>query len=351
MEQQNTNPDMSVAKNMLLASNPEFRKNATDIIGSVFSSVGAGKFNRTLDNPEVMKKLQNQRELERVQDTDTLLLTGIVSAISGLFGGAVAGESGAAAGLSGAFQGAASGVELAGKISDNRKKEEEVDALRRKALGITDQEELLGLGRFAQNYVNNEDQNIRSLMSNEIRRDTEDFKQLAKKSDAGTRIVEFVEGDKAVQAARSKLDAISVAREQLKSNNPNFKGAFQTLLAKGVSGDVGTLSDKDIERYNGNRALLARAEQAITEWVSGKWSEENVRLFEAGLAEVERLWKAKMQDRRDELNKQFQATRGSLVDKKTIEIASGASASKRPTLQQIQAQIKKRAEAKARGAK
>lgn len=60
----------------------------------------------------------------------------------------------------------------------------------------------------------------------------------------------------------------------LHSDNPVANQAAKTQLAR-LAGEVGVLTDRDVERFGGSKALLSKLNQAIAETTTGKLSKEN----------------------------------------------------------------------------
>lgn len=84
--------------------------------------------------------------------------------------------------------------------------------------------------------------------------------------------------DKMVGKFLEQLSAADDAEALLLSGNPIGDQASMTKMSR-LSGEVGVLTDKDLERFSGSKAAGARIRQAVEMAKSGKLTEENRKLM------------------------------------------------------------------------
>jgi hypothetical protein len=104
--------------------------------------------------------------------------------------------------------------------------------------------------------------------------------------------------DAVVQKAATGLGAAQTAKELLSSGNVVAAEAAKTQIAR-MSGDVGALSNQDINRYGGSKALTDKIDQLWSSASSGKLTAENKALLMDIVATFERNNKRIMEERAD----------------------------------------------------
>lgn len=82
----------------------------------------------------------------------------------------------------------------------------------------------------------------------------------------------------------------------LMSDNPVANQAAKTQLAR-LSGEVGVLTDRDIERFGGSKAVMSKAKQAATEALNGKLTYENRQFLLAVAQRFEENARLKLDER------------------------------------------------------
>jgi len=260
---------------------PNFRNKLQTSLANGLPEEMSSEMNRTLDNPDEMEKirkqLQDERDAAGMQDTKTLMLTGLISALGGLFGAEQAGPAGAAAGLTGGFNGANAGVDLQNALKTSREKEEEVDKLRRERLGILSSKEELRLKELnLKEKTENRKQAMFDFKKGIDERDynlrLDNFKarlmrmgQLNEKEqgDIAARWNDTLRKDKIYselleqdKAGDSLLDLVQQAR-----NGSVLSGAALSTAAARASGQVGVLTDRDLAIFGGRQDVLNRIER------------------------------------------------------------------------------------------
>lgn len=80
--------------------------------------------------------------------------------------------------------------------------------------------------------------------------------------------------DKDVVKANAGLAAAEDAEELLDVNNPITSEAVKTSLAR-LSGEVGVLTDQDVSRFGGSKAVSSRIQQSLQQMYDGKLTAQN----------------------------------------------------------------------------
>lgn len=97
---------------------------------------------------------------------------------------------------------------------------------------------------------------------------------------ARERVLDAFDKDPGVRKIRDQKSAaergISMLAEA--ATNPVAAEAVKSMLAR-ASGEVGAMTDQDIARFGGSRALAARATQAAAQLATGRLTEENRRFM------------------------------------------------------------------------
>jgi len=81
------------------------------------------------------------------------------------------------------------------------------------------------------------------------------------------------------KASQNSLSQISTLQEILLSDIGAASEPLKSLIARVIAGEKGVLTDKDVARNSGNQAIIARAEQLMVKWSTGKFSERNKKEF------------------------------------------------------------------------
>lgn len=95
--------------------------------------------------------------------------------------------------------------------------------------------------------------------------------------------------DKQIQSSDVAIAAASRIRGLLTEDpdNPILLGAVQTQLPR-LMGEVGVLTDKDVGRFGGSQALLAKGKQVIEKAVEGTLDEDNIAFMKRITAIMEK---------------------------------------------------------------
>lgn len=84
--------------------------------------------------------------------------------------------------------------------------------------------------------------------------------------------------DKSVQSIEAGRKAAEDAEALLELDNPITSEAVKTSLAR-LSGEVGVLTDRDVARFGGSKAVKDRFSQSIKQMIDGKITEENKKFM------------------------------------------------------------------------
>lgn len=101
--------------------------------------------------------------------------------------------------------------------------------------------------------------------------------------------------DKLVIKAEEGLKAAHDAEDLLETDNPITAEAVKTSLAR-LSGEVGVLTDRDVARFGGSKAAIARINQSVKQMYDGKLTEEN----KAFMKQILQVFKARREEELDE---------------------------------------------------
>ena len=102
----------------------------------------------------------------------------------------------------------------------------------------------------------------------------EDKKKKEAENKSLIQIDKTLRNDYLVKQRSEQLQYAANTLALLHSDNPVANQAAKTQLAR-LSGEVGVLTDRDVERFGGSKALLSKLNQAIAETTTGKLSKEN----------------------------------------------------------------------------
>ena len=102
----------------------------------------------------------------------------------------------------------------------------------------------------------------------------EDKKKKEAENKSLIQIDKALRNDYLVKQRSEQLQYAANTLALLHSDNPVANQAAKTQLAR-LSGEVGVLTDRDVERFGGSKALLSKLNQAIAETTTGKLSKEN----------------------------------------------------------------------------
>jgi hypothetical protein len=146
-----------------------------------------------------------------------------------------------------------------------------------KSQGEIDKQYVVGENQIDLANVNNEAelQRLREENASKERIDaTKSSEKTSKEDRALIQIDKTLRNDFLVKQRSEQLQYASNTLALLNSGNPVSNQAAKTQLAR-LSGEVGVLTDRDVERFGGSKALLAKMNQKVTEMTTGKLSKEN----------------------------------------------------------------------------
>jgi hypothetical protein len=103
-----------------------------------------------------------------------------------------------------------------------------------------------------------------------------DFKKDESEVDKNLKTMKAFKDDKLVSRFRTALVDIDELEALINSKNPIAKPTVQRLLAR-ISGEVGRLTDQDVQAFGGSQAIMSRVEQFFSTAATGQFSEENVK--------------------------------------------------------------------------
>lgn len=104
----------------------------------------------------------------------------------------------------------------------------------------------------------------------------------------GNEVVNAFNKDKTIQDAGKRLETIKEIDNLLATNSPVTTPLLQRLLAKGIAGEVGVMTDQDIAAFGGSRALQDRLAQFAESTASGKLTPENIKFYQDLTATVKK---------------------------------------------------------------
>lgn len=146
-----------------------------------------------------------------------------------------------------------------------------------KSQGEIDKQYVVGENQIDLANVNNEAELQRLREENASKERiaaTKSSEKTSKEDRALIQIDKTLRNDFLVKQRSEQLQYASNTLALLNSGNPVSNQAAKTQLAR-LSGEVGVLTDRDVERFGGSKALLAKMNQKVTEMTTGKLSKEN----------------------------------------------------------------------------
>lgn len=115
----------------------------------------------------------------------------------------------------------------------------------------------------------------------EVRKKGQDLAETDRTIKRQTNLQDQYNKDKVVVDALKGLAAADAVEGLLNSNTPISDEAAKSQMAR-LSGEVGVLTDKDVERFGGSKAWKAQVQQSIERAKNGRLSAENKKyLYEA----------------------------------------------------------------------
>ncbi len=96
----------------------------------------------------------------------------------------------------------------------------------------------------------------------------------------GREVVESFNKDEVIKNASKRLETIREIDTLLATNSPVTLPLIQRLLAKGVAGEVGVMTDKDVGAFGGSRALQDKINQFIESTSTGQLTPENIKFYQ-----------------------------------------------------------------------
>lgn len=124
-----------------------------------------------------------------------------------------------------------------------------------------------------------------------------------------TDVVKSYNKDPIVLESQKSIGKAQNAKEMLKLNNPISAAVVKRALAR-MSGEVGVMTDKDVESFAGSKKWTDQMEQLYQQASRGTLTDTNKKYMLEIIDNMEKIERQKLQERTDVLTKQFGASTG-----------------------------------------
>ena len=130
------------------------------------------------------------------------------------------------------------------------------------------------------------------------------FREGESDSNRQERVIKEFNKDKIVAASQTALNQANRAKQLLATNNPISAAVVTRALAR-MSGEVGVMTDKDVESFAGSKALTAQAKQLLEQASTGKLTPENREFMLEIIETMEKVESNILEKRGQQYSEQF----------------------------------------------
>jgi hypothetical protein len=110
--------------------------------------------------------------------------------------------------------------------------------------------------------------------------------------------------EKANQKSKEALNYATKVEELVKTNSP-LSGAFVIRALARISGEVGVLTDQDVNAFKGSRAWTDRMQQAFEEATTGKLTESNKKYILEAVKQLKNIETGVVNTRAEDFAKKY----------------------------------------------